>query len=200
MRIFIYPEKKEFGVGRLNSPDTDVAMFAVGTYSEFAELWAALDICKVIGYNQTKYIHNLYQGVFFADTAESFEDDKNPMIVMYVDKDHLFSLLDKDVDDPVATLQEDIGRIHKVRREIISVVGTGDLSEDLTDPKTRLDFLTVLPSCLNAILNNRIPQRRKFIAVHDAMEADEVLGIIDSLSNLFKTLIEVNAKVINKVE
>lgn len=200
MRIFIYPEKKEFGVGRLNSPDTDVAMFAVGTYSEFAELWAALDICKVIGYNQTKYIHNLYQGVFFADTAEFFEDDKNPMIVMYVDKAHLFSLLDKDVDDPVATLQEDIGRIHKVRREIISVVGTGDLSEDLTDPKTRLDFLTVLPSCLNAILNNRIPQRRKFIAVHDAMEADEVLGIIDSLSNLFKTLIEVNAKVINKVE
>lgn len=200
MRIFIYPEKKEFGVGRLNSPDTDVAMFAVGTYSEFAELWAALDICKVIGYNQTKYIHNLYQGVFFADTAEFFEDDKNPMIVMYVDKGHLFSLLDKDVDDPVATLQEDIGRIHKVRREIISVVGTGDLSEDLTDPKTRLDFLTVLPSCLNAILNNRIPQRRKFIAVHDAMEADEVLGIIDSLSNLFKTLIEVNAKVINKVE
>lgn len=200
MRIFIYPEKKEFGVGRLNSPDTDVAMFAVGTYSEFAELWAALDICKVIGYNQTKYIHNLYQGVFFADTAEFFEDDKNPMIVMYVDKAHLFSLLDKDVDDPVATLHEDIGRIHKVRREIISVVGTGDLSEDLTDPKTRLDFLTVLPSCLNAILNNRIPQRRKFIAVHDAMEADEVLGIIDSLSNLFKTLIEVNAKVINKVE
>lgn len=200
MRIFIYPEKKEFGVGRLNSPDTDLAMFAVGTYSEFAELWAALDICKVIGYNQTKYIHNLYQGVFFADTAEFFEDDKNPMIVMYVDKAHLFSLLDKDVDDPVATLQEDIGRIHKVRREIISVVGTGDLSEDLTDPKTRLDFLTVLPSCLNAILNNRIPQRRKFIAVHDAMEADEVLGIIDSLSNLFKTLIEVNAKVINKVE
>lgn len=200
MRIFIYPEKKEFGVGRLNSPDTDVAMFAVGTYSEFAELWAALDICKVIGYNQTKYIHNLYQGVFFADTAEFFEDDKNPMIVMYVDKAHLFSLLDKDVDDPVATLQEDIGRIHKVRREIISVVGTGDLSEDLTDPKTRLDFLTVLPSCLNAILNNRIPQRRKFIAVHNAMEADEVLGIIDSLSNLFKTLIEVNAKVINKVE
>ena len=175
-------------------------MFAVGTYSEFAELWAALDICKVIGYNQTKYLHNLYQGVFFADTAEFFEDDKNPMIVMYVDKPHLFSLLDKDVDDPVATLQEDIGRIHKVRREIISVVGTGDLSEDLTDPKTRLDFLTVLPSCLNAILNNRIPQRRKFIAVHDAMEADEVLGIIDSLSNLFKTLIEVNAKVINKVE
>ena len=200
MRIFIYPEKKEFGVGRLNSPDTDVAMFAVGTYSEFAELWAALDICKVIGYNQTKYIHNLYQGVFFADTAEFFEGDKNPMIVMYVDKAHLFSLLDKDVDDPVATLQEDIGRIHKVRREIISVVGTGDLSEDLTDPKTRLDFLTVLPSCLNTILNNRIPQRRKFIAVHDAMEADEVLGIIDSLSNLFKTLIEVNAKVINKVE
>jgi hypothetical protein len=200
MRIFIYPEKKEFGVGRLNSPDTDVAMFAVGTYSEFSELWAALDICKVIGYNQTKYIHNLYQGVFFADTAEFFEDDKNPMIVMYVDKAHLFSLLDKDVDDPVATLHEDIGRIHKVRREIISVVGTGDLSEDLTDPKTRLDFLTVLPSCLNAILNNRIPQRRKFIAVHDAMEADEVLGIIDSLSNLFKTLIEVNAKVINKVE
>ena len=200
MRIFIYPEKKEFGVGRLNSPDTDVAMFAVGTYSEFAELWAALDICKVIGYNQTKYIHNLYQGVFFADTAEFFEDDKNPMIVMYVDKAHLFSLLDKDVDDPVATLQEDIGRIHKVRREIISVVGIGDLSEDLTDPKTRLDFLTVLPSCLNAILNNRIPQRRKFIAVHNAMEADEVLGIIDSLSNLFKTLIEVNAKVINKVE
>ena len=200
MRIFIYPEKKEFGVGRLNSPDTDVAMFAVGTYSEFAELWAALDICKVIGYNQTKYIHNLYQGVFFADTAEFFEDDKNPMIVMYVDKAHLFSLLDKDVGDPVATLQEDIGRIHKVRREIISVVGTGDLSEHLTDPKTRLDFLTVLPSCLNAILNNRIPQRRKFIAVHDAMEADEVLGIIDSLSNLFKTLIEVNAKVINKVE
>ena len=200
MRIFIYPEKKEFGVGRLNSPDTDVAMFAVGTYSEFAELWAALDICKVIGYNQTKFIHNLYKGVFFADTAEFFEDDKNPMIVMYVDKAHLFSLLDKDVDDPVATLHEDIGRIHKVRREIISVVGTGDLSEDLTDPKTRLDFLTVLPSCLNAILNNRIPQRRKFIAVHDAMEADEVLGIIDSLSNLFKTLIEVNAKVINKVE
>ena len=200
MRIFIYPEKKEFGVGRLNSPDTDVAMFAVGTYSEFAELWAALDICKVIGYNQTKYIHNLYKGVFFADTAEFIEDDKNPMIVMYVDKAHLFSLLDKDVDDPVATLQEDIGRIHKVKREIISIVGIGDLSEDLTDPKTRLDFLTVLPSCLNAILNNRIPQRRKFIAVHDAMEADEVLGIIDSLSNLFKTLIEVNAKVINKVE
>ena len=202
MRIYIFPEKKGAGVGRVNSPETEVAMFAVGSRKDFAELWVALDICRDIGYNQTRHIHKLFRSVYFLDTSDFEEGNENPMLIMYVDKAHLLSLLDKDkeVDDPIATLLKDVDQIRKVRREIVSVVGTEDLSEDLTRPTTRLDFLTVLPSCLRAVLNNRIPQRRNFIAVHESLEDEELVEIVNSLSHIFHELIELYGTIVHKVE
>ena len=202
MRIYIFPEKKGAGVGRVNSPETEVAMFAMGPHKDFAELWAALDICRDIGYNQTKYIHKLFRSVYFLDTSHFEECKENPMIIMYIDKAHLLSLLDKDekVDDPVATLLKDVDQIRKVRREIVSVVGTADLSEGLTRPTGRLDFLTVLPGCLSAVLNNRIPQRRNFVAVHENLDDEELIHIVNSLSSSFNKLIDVYETVIHKEE
>lgn len=202
MRIYIFPEKKGAGVGRVNSPETEVAMFAVGSRKDFAELWVALDICRDIGYNQTRHIHKLFRSVYFLDTSDFEEGNENPMLIMYVDKAHLLSLLDKDkeVDDPIATLLKDVDQIRKVRREIVSVVGTEDLSEDLTRPTTRLDFLTVLPGCFSAVLNNSIHQRRNFIAVHENLDDEELIRIVNSLSISFHKLKELYEEVIHKEE
>ena len=200
MRIYIFPEKKGSGVGRINSPETEVAMFAVGSHKDFGELFTALEICRDIGYNQTKYIHKLDRSVYFLDAADLQNDDENPMFIMYVDKTHMLSLLGEEVDDPIAALLDDLDQIPKIRREIVSVVGLEDLSEDLTRPTTRLDFLTILPSCLRAVLNNRIPQRRNFIAVHESLEDEELVEIVNSLSHIFHELIELYGTIVHKVE
>ena len=53
---------------------------------------------------------------------------------------------------------------------------------------------------MRAVLNNRIPQRRNFIAVYESLEDEELVEIVNSLSHIFHELIELYGTIVHKVE
>lgn len=188
MRIILFPEKREAGVGRYNGPDTSVAMIAVGTIEDFGELEMALELSRMLVYHQTRYIQDIlkYATSFSTDQLENYEG--TPKLVMYLNNESILKLAhDADIDAGT-TLRDDIGEIRKTRRNIIETLGIKEIDHDYMYPHYRLDFMALLPGCFNALLNNRIPQRRLFQVVHDCSPDEELLTVVNEISHIIKEI------------
>ncbi len=188
MRIILFPEKKEAGVGRYNGPETSVAMIAVAPKEDYVELEMALEMSRMLVYHQTRYIHNIlkYATFFSTDQIENYKGD--PKLIMYLNNGSILKLADDAGIDAYTTLREDIGEIRKTRRNIIETLGIEEIDHDYMYPQYRLDFMALLPGCFCALLNNRIPQRRLFQVIHEDSPDKELRTVIDEISHIIKEI------------
>lgn len=187
MRIILFPEKQDGGVGKLNGHDTNVAMLTVAPLEEYGELLAALDICSKNVYHQTRYIHKIieYSGILHSDTDEG--NDRPVIYLLYINKDSLLRLAQADGVDVDKDLISDIEEMRKVRRELISVLGITDVEYDYRAPERRLDYMDILPACFKAILNNNIPQRRLYHVIHAGSSDAETVAIVNKAIGILRT-------------
>ena len=190
MDIYLFPEKKEGGIGRLNDPDTNVAMLMIAPVEDYGELLSALDICSTNVYHQTKYIQRVLKHMWTIYTKE-LKTYKGPeMLLLYANRDSLMNLA-KELDiDPYTTLMDDIEEMRKVRNEIRCVLHMTEPC-DCSNPK-RLDYMNILPACFTAMIGNTIPRRRLYKVIHDAVLDGEMLEIMNEFSLGFKRVREDN--------